>query len=255
MRPSSTGTPPISLKLAVLHRLLDALDVEDDDPVLLLGHHLGERDAFFRIVAGGEGVLALVVGIDVVEVAVDDDLPGDLHRVAVDGGEDRAVLLRVVEDLAVIGERHAVLAVAEDIAGRRIFLHAQAVHRVLVRQLDDLVALHDVEPDAGDAGVGLVVDEEIAAVIGAVGERQVRVVQVAVRVDAAAVLQELAGLRRQTLGQHLQALVGLAPAGGAAAVEHRDAHQLAHRGQADDAHLAGLAAGEEHVVLVELARA
>ena len=59
---------------------------------------------------------------------------------------------------------------------------------------------------------------------------------------------------RQALGQDLEALVGLPPAGGAVAVEHRDAHQLAHGGQADDADLAGLAAGEEHVVFVELAR-
>ena len=137
---------------------------------------------------------------------------------------------------------------------RGIFLHAQAMHRVLVRQLDDLVALHHVEADAADARVRLVVGEEIAAVIGAVGEGRMRVVQVAVRVDAALVLQEFAVLRRQALGQDLAALIGLAPAGGAVAVEHRNAHQLAHRGQADDADLAGLAAGEEHVVLVEFAR-
>ena len=107
-----------------------------------------------------EGVLALVVGIDVVEIAVDHHLPGDLHRVAVDGGEDRAILLGIVEDLAVVRQRHAILAVAEDVAGARVFLHAQAVHRVLVRQLDDLVALHDVETDPRDAGVGLVVHED-----------------------------------------------------------------------------------------------
>ena len=57
------------LEVALLDRLLDALDVEDDDPVLLVGGHLRQGDAFFRIVAGREGVLALVVGIDVVEIA------------------------------------------------------------------------------------------------------------------------------------------------------------------------------------------
>jgi hypothetical protein len=96
---------------------------------------------------------------------------------------------------------------------RGIFLHAQAVDRVLVRQLDDLVALHDVEADARDAGVGLVVHEGVAAVVGAVGERRMRMVQVAVHVGAAAVLEEFAGLRQQALGQNLEALVGLAPAG------------------------------------------
>ena len=76
------------LEVALLDRLLDALDVEDDDPVLLLGHHLRQRDALLGVVAGRPRVLALVVGIDVVEIAVDADLPGDLHRVAVDGGEE-----------------------------------------------------------------------------------------------------------------------------------------------------------------------
>ena len=71
--------------LAVADRLLDALEVEDDDPSPLLGHHLGEGDAFFGVVAGRPRVLALVVGVDVVEVAVNDDLPGDLHGLAVHG--------------------------------------------------------------------------------------------------------------------------------------------------------------------------
>ena len=163
------------------------------------------------------------------------------------------VLLRLVQDLAVVRDRHPILAVAEHVARPRILLHAQAVHRRLVRQLDDLVALHHVETDAADARVRLVVGEEVAPVVGAVGEGRMRMVQVAVGEGPAPVLQELAILGRQAFGEDLQALVGLPPAGGAVAVEHRDAHQLAHRGQADDADLAGLAAGEEHVVLVELA--
>ena len=125
---------------------------------------------------------------------------------------------------------------------------------MLVRKLNDLVALHDVEAHPRDPAVGLVVHEGVAAVIGAVGERDVRVMQVAVHVGAAAILEEFAGLRQQPFGQHLQALVGLAPSGGAAAVEDGNAHQFAHRGKADDAHLAGLAAGEEDVVFVEFAR-
>ena len=239
--------------LAVLHRLLDALDVEDDHPVLFLGGHLGGRDAFFRVVAGREDVFALIVGVGVVQVAVHPDLPRDLHRVAVDGGEVRAVLLRLVQDLAVIGRGHALLAVGEDIAGARILLKAQAMDRRGVGDLDDLVGLHDVAADAGDAAVGLVVAEDVAAVIGAVGERHVRVVQVAVLVDAAARLQELAGVLRQTLRQDLKALVGLSPAGGAAPGEDRDAHQLAHRRRAHDPHFAGVPAAVEHVVFVEVA--
>ena len=102
--------------------------------------------------------------------------------------------------------------------------------------------------------VGLVVDEEVAAVIGAVGERQMRMVGVAVVIDRRrAVCEELPGRRQQPFGQDLAAFVGQAPAGGAAAVEDRDAHQLAHRRQAEDADLAGLAAAAEDVIFVELA--
>src|SRR5262249_44695597 len=56
------------------------------------------------------------------------------------------------------------------------------------------------------------------------------------------------------LGQNLSALVRQAPARRRAAVEYGDAHQLAHRGKAEYAQFAGLAAAAEHVVLVEFAR-
>ena len=179
------------LEVALLDRLLDPLDVEDHRPVLLVGGHLGQRHPFLGVVAGRHRVLAGIVGIDIVEIAVDDHLPGDLHRVAVDGREDGMILLRVVQELAGVGQRDAVLAVAEHIAGARHLLHPQPVHRVLIGQLDDLVALHHVEADPGDAAVGLVVHEQVAAVIGAVGERGVRVVEVAVEIDAAPARQEL----------------------------------------------------------------
>ena len=125
---------------------------------------------------------------------------------------------------------------------------------VLVGQLEDLVALHDVAAHARHARVGLVVHVDVAAVVVALGERHVRVVQVAVDVGATAVGQVPPGLRGQPFGEHLEAFVGLAPAGGAAAVEHRDAHQLTHRWHADDAQLAALATREEPVVLVQFAR-
>ena len=111
----------------------------------------------------------------------------------------------------------------------------------------------EVEPHPGHAAIGLVVHEGVTPVVGAVGERDVRVVQVAVHEGAAAVLEEFAGRRLHSLRQHLQAFIGLAPTRGAAAVEYGNAHQFAHRGKTDDAHLAGLAAREEHVVFVEFA--
>src|SRR3546814_16335740 len=74
-------------------------------------------------------------------------------------------------------------------------------------------------------------------------------------IDAAARRKICLGLLRQPFGQDLAALIGQAPAGGAASVEDGDPHQLAHRGQADDAHFAALAAGKENVILVQLAGA
>jgi hypothetical protein len=102
--------------------------------------------------------------------------------------------------------------------------------RVLVGQLHDLVALHHVEADAADAGIRLVVGKEIAAVIGPLGEGGVRVMQVTVEIGAAAaaLVHQFAIFRQHALCQDLQALVGLPPAGGAAPVEDRDAHQLTH---------------------------
>ena len=120
--------------VAVLHPLLDAGNVEDDGPVLLGGGHLLQVHAHFGIVAGGDRVLALIVGIDVIEVAVDDHLPGDLHGVAVERREDRDVLRRIIEHGAVVGQRNLVLAVAEHVAGARIFLGPQAVDVVGVRE-------------------------------------------------------------------------------------------------------------------------
>ena len=242
------------LGLAVRDRGLDRLDVEDDDVVLLGGGHFRQRHAFLGIVAGRERVEAVVIGIDVVQIAADHHLPGDLHRLAIDRGEDVAVLVQVIYVGAVVLQRHAVFAVAEQVAGLRVLLQAHAMHGVLVRQLEDLVGLHHVATHARHAGVGLVVHVDVATVVVALGERHVRVVQVAVEVGPAAGAEEFPRLGRQAFGEYLQAFVGLAPAGGAAAVEHRDPHQLAHRRHADDAQLAALSTREEPVVFVELAR-
>ena len=213
------------LEIAAANSFLDPGEVEDHDPVLFLRHHVGECHALLGVVAGREGVLALVVRIGVVEVAVDHHLPGDFHGVTIDRREDRPVLVRLVQDLAVVGDRHLVFAVAEDVAGARKLLQPHAMNRVLVGQLDDLVTAHDVQPDPGDTGVGFVVDEEIPPVIGAVGERQMRVVSIAVQVDAALVRQERLGFGAQPFGENPAAFVGLSPSGSAAAIEHRDARQ------------------------------
>ena len=243
----------ISWKSLAADSFLDPGEVEDHDPVLFLRHHVGECHALLGVVAGREGVLALIVRIGVVEVAVNHHLPGDLHGIAIDRREDRPVLVRLVQDLAVVGDRHLVFAVAEDVAGARKLLQPHAMNRVLVGQLDDLVTAHDVQADPGDTGVGFVVDEEIPPVIGAVGERQMRMVSIAVQVDAALVRQERLGFGAQPFGENPAAFVGLSPSGSAAAIEHRDPRHLTHGRQTEDADLAALTTAEERVVIVELA--
>ena len=105
---------------------------------------------------------------------------------------------------------------------------------------DDAVALHDVQADARDPAVGLVVDEQVLAVVLAVGHRDVRMVAVAVEETCAVAEDPLA-------------LVGQAPAGGRVDVEHRYAHQLAHRRHAEHAYFAGMSAAPEPVVLIQFA--
>ncbi|MNI49947.1 hypothetical protein D3C73_1045860 [compost metagenome] len=78
-------------------------------------------------------------------------------------------------------------------------------------------------------------------------------VQVPVVIDAALVLEILDRFGTQAFGHHLQAFIGLAPAGGAAPIKHRNAHEFAHRRQADDTDFAALAAGEKSVIFVQFA--
>src|SRR5690606_10415094 len=158
------------LVLAIGDGRLDTLDAEDDDPVLLICLHARQIDRLLRIVAGSHGILALVVGIDIVEIAIDKHLPGHFHRVAVNGRKDATIFGVIAEDLAIIGDRDTIFAIGEDVAGAGIFLHAQAMDRLLIGNLDDLVTFHDVAAHARDPRIGLVVHEQIAPVIGAIGE-------------------------------------------------------------------------------------
>ncbi|MNL33358.1 hypothetical protein D3C87_1552650 [compost metagenome] len=111
-----------------------------------------------------------------------------------------------------------------------------------VGDLQDGVGLHHVAAHARHARIGLVVHEEVATVIFAVGEGHMDVVQVAVVVNLLAVGGKL--LLRLFTHRSLvdvDRFVGLAPAGGRATVEHRNPHQFAHRGNAENTHLARLA--------------
>ena len=245
-------------EVAVFHAFFDARDVEDDNPVGFAGGHFADIQSFFGVVAGGEGVFALVISVHVVEVAIDQHLPFDFHGVAVNGGEGAPVVFfRVVcvkDFAAVVRPGHDVLAVGKDVAGARVALRAHAVDAGDVRDFDHRVAFHDVAADAGNAGVRLVVDEQVAAVVGAVGEGHVRVVRIAVHEDAAFVFEEFFGFRQHSFAHDAAAFVGLSPTGGAVAVKYRDAHQFTHGRHAEDADFAGLAARVENVVFVEIAR-
>ena len=157
----------ISLEVAGLDARFDGGNVEDHGPVLFRRRHLLKIDAFFRVVAGRDGIFALIVGVHIVQISINDHLPGNLHAVAVDGGEDGVIFLGLVEDHPVIGKRDAVFAIGEDIAGAREFLRPQPMNIRRVGDRNDLVGLHDIAANARDPRIGLVVHENIAAVIGA----------------------------------------------------------------------------------------
>src|SRR5690606_6225210 len=212
-------------------------DVEHHHPVALVAHGAAQVQGALGVVAGGGGEATGVVGVAVVQVAVDDDLEGHLHGFGVHRAEaGEAVVRGEVHAGTVVGVRDEELAVAEHVLGVRHLLQAQAVDGLDVRDADDLVRLHDVQTDTSDAGVGLVVDEQVLAVVAAVGHRDVRVVAVPVR---------------EVLTHDLLAFVGDAPAGGRVGVEHRDTHQLAHRGNAQHAHFTLVTTRPEAVVLVQ----
>src|SRR5690606_21428814 len=117
-------------------------------------------------------------------------------------------------------------------------LQAQTVNGLAVGDSDHLVALHDIQADTCNTGVGLVVDEHILAVVLAVGHRDVRVVAVAV--------EELGALAHDR-----PALVGDAPAGSRIDVEYRNTHQLAHRRNTQHAHFTLVATAPETDVVIQ----
>ena len=242
----------VGLELAVLDRLLDPRDMEEQAGVALGRHHVLVLHRHLGVVLVGGGELAVVGAGDEVAVAVDQHLPAHVHGVGVDAGEQRAVLVAGVEVAAVVGQRDRKLGAAEHARGvvdRRIdrvaLVGKGAVEALDVRDLGDPVAFHRVESDAGQAAVDLVIDEGIAAVVGAVGVRLVHVVGVATDVLRPAV---------RPRAEHRLRFVGDAPAHQAVLVEYRDGLQQAARRQAVDAHVAVVSAAAEIVVRVEFAR-
>src|SRR5690606_4989598 len=169
--------------LLVLDGLLDGVDVEHHHPVALVAHGAAQVQGALGVVAGGGGEATGVVGVAVVQVAVDDDLEGHLHGFGVHRAEaGEAVVRGEVHAGTVVRVRNEELTVGEHVLGVRHLLQTQTVDGLDVRDGGDPVRLHDVQTDTGDAGVGLVVDEQVLAVVAAVGHRDVRVVAVTVGV-------------------------------------------------------------------------
>ena len=243
------------LEIAGGDALFDLGDVEHHDMVHVRGGHIGEGHAHFRVIRGRERPFSLVVGIGVVKVARHLNLPRHRHLVSVHRGEDVHVCRGIGHRRAVVDQGRLILAIAEDVVGARPLLRAHAVDRLGVGDFKDLVALHHVAAHAGDAGVGLVVHEQVAAVVIAFGHRHVNVMKVAVVMHLLAIgFEKLLGLVGHVFLHDAQRFIGLAPAGGRAAVEHRNPHQLAHRRNAQYPHLAGLARRPETIILVQLPR-
>src|SRR5690554_1640750 len=217
----------------------NALDVEHNDPVAVVTHGAGQVVGFLGVVAGRGCVLTGVVGINVIQVAVYDDLPGYFHGVRVDRVEHGVAVFQAVF-AAVVRLRNDKLGVAEYILGARHLLQTQTVNGLDVRNVGDLVRLHDVQTDTGYTGVGLVVDEQVLAIITAVFHGDVRVVAVTVQVLLVA-------------AQDLFTLVGDTPAGSRIHVEYRNPHQFAHGRHAQNTYFTLVTTAPETVVFVQFA--
>ena len=164
------------------------------------------------------------------------ELPED-HRAAV-------LLLEVLDRRVPTPKRRRVLARFDDVLGVRRD-EGRAVVTLNQRRGDDLLRDEVVQVDDRDASVGLVVHEDVLAVVLTLGLGERRMVHVAPRdllAEAAPHVEDRAGLVAVPV-----ALPGLWR-------EHADVLQDTHRGNADDDHVAAVAARGEGEILVLLAR-
>src|SRR5690606_33579870 len=91
-------------EVAGLYLGLDGMHVEYHHPVALVAHGAAQVQGLFRVVAGGGAEAAGVVHVGVVEVAIDDHLPGHFHGFRVHRVvHGVAVLIIHGEDLAIVG--------------------------------------------------------------------------------------------------------------------------------------------------------
>ena len=219
--------------------LLDALDVEHDGPIPIVAHGAGQIQCLLRVVAGGTGVFAGVVGIGVVQVAIHNHLEGHFHGFRVHRVEHGEAAFKAGV-AAIVRMGDDILGVTEHVLGLGNLLKTQAVNGLNIRNGGDLVALHDVQADPGYTSVGLVVNEQVFAVITTIRHGNVGVMGIAVQVGI-------------VMAQHVLAFIADPPTGGRIHIEHGDAHQFPHGRYTQNPYFTGVTTTPEPVVFVELA--
>ena len=235
-------------RLAILDGLFGRPPVDDRRVVAIEAGGVGFQRGrgHLRVVGGPErpsGARALSRRAEIPVERWRQDLPADRQRA---GGRidlqaaDHAVELALVLGrlgVAALGQRHReagrdqhVLAVLGH--ERRAVVAARVRDRP-----EDLLGLEVAQVDPGDAVVGVVVDEQPAAVVLTVGLREPGVVDVT----------------PGEVAEHLPRLLVVTVAGPGVLREHRDGGNVPHRRQAGHVDLPRVPAGVEQVVLVFLA--
>src|SRR5690554_50021 len=226
-------------EVAGFHGRFNTLNVEHHHPVTVVTHGAGQVYSFLGVVAGRGCIFAGEVRIGVIQVAVDNHLPSHFHGVCVYRRKHGVAVLKAVIAAIVRLWNHE-LRVTENILGARHLLKTQTMNRLNVRDMGDLVSLEDIQADTGNPAVGLVVDEQVLAIVVAIVHRDVRVVTVTVQVQFVST-------------QDLFTFVSDPPAGGRVHVEHRNPHQLAHGRNTQNTYFTLVTTAPETVVLIQLA--
>src|SRR5690554_1562158 len=217
----------------------NALDVEHNHPVAVVAHSTRQIQRTLGVVTGRSSVLAGVVSVGVVQVAVYQHLPGYFHSFRINRAEHGVAVFQAVFTAIVRLWNHK-LGVAENIVCARHFLQTQTVDCLNVWHVRNLIRLHDIQTNTRYTSVGLIVDEQVLAIITAVFHGDVRVVAVTVQVLLVA-------------AENLFTLVGDTPAGSRIHVEYRNPHQFAHGRHAQNTYFTLVAATPETVVFVQFA--
>src|SRR5690554_6313225 len=217
----------------------NALDVEHNRPVAVVAHSTRQIQRTLGVVTGRSSVLAGVVSVGVVQAAVYQHLPGYFHSFRINRAEHGVAVFQAVFTAIVRLWNHK-LGVAENIVCARHFLQTQTVDCLNVWHVRNLIRLHDIQTNTRYTSVGLIVDEQVLAIITAIFHGDVRVVAVAVQVLLVA-------------AENLFTLVGNTPTSSRIHVEYRNPHQFAHGRHAQNTYFTLVTTAPETVVFVQFA--